>query len=69
MTQISAEEALSLRLAMKGLSTYAETLSVYGTIPSFLDGDDTPWSKAFWLPPTRLEALSHALLQAHARKR
>ena len=45
MTQISAEEALSLRLAMKGLSTYAETLSVYGTIPSFLDGDDTPWSK------------------------
>ena len=45
MTQISVEEALSLRLAMKGLSTYAETLSVYGTIPSFLDGDDTPWSK------------------------
>ncbi len=45
MTQISVEEALNLRLAMKGLSTYAETLSVYGTIPSFLDGDDTPWSK------------------------
>lgn len=45
MTQISCEEALNLRLAMKGLATYAETLSVYGTIPSFLDGDDTPWSK------------------------
>lgn len=45
MTQISVEEALNLRLAMKGLATYAETLSVYGTIPSFLDGDDTPWSK------------------------
>ena len=45
MTQMSCEEALNLRLAMKGLATYAETLSVYGTIPSFLDGDDTPWSK------------------------
>ena len=45
MTQIACEEALGLRLAMKGLATYAETLSVYGTIPSFLDGDDTPWSK------------------------
>jgi propanediol dehydratase large subunit len=45
MTQISCEEALNLRLAMKGLATYAETLSVYGTIPSFMDGDDTPWSK------------------------
>jgi propanediol dehydratase large subunit len=27
--------------------TYAETLSVYGTEPVFVDGDDTPWSKAF----------------------
>ena len=27
--------------------TYAETLSVYGTERSFVDGDDTPWSKAF----------------------
>jgi propanediol dehydratase large subunit len=45
MTQIAVEEALGLRLAMKGLATYAETLSVYGTIPSFMDGDDTPWSK------------------------
>ena len=32
---------------MKGLTTYAETLSVYGTERVFVDGDDTPWSKAF----------------------
>ena len=45
MTQIAVEESLGLRIAMKGLSTYAETLSVYGTVASFMDGDDTPWSK------------------------
>ena len=32
---------------MKGLTSYAETLSVYGTELTFTDGDDTPWSKAF----------------------
>ncbi len=32
---------------MKGLTSYAETLSVYGTERAFVDGDDTPWSKAF----------------------
>jgi propanediol dehydratase large subunit len=47
LTQCSVEEALGLRLAMKGLTTYAETLSVYGTERTFVDGDDTPWSKAF----------------------
>ena len=47
LTQCAVEEALSLRLAMKGLTTYAETLSVYGTERTFVDGDDTPWSKAF----------------------
>lgn len=47
LTQCSVEESLGLRLAMKGLTTYAETLSVYGTERSFTDGDDTPWSKAF----------------------
>jgi len=47
LTQCSVEESLGLRLAMKGLTTYAETLSVYGTERSFVDGDDTPWSKAF----------------------
>lgn len=45
MTQCAVEEGLGLRLAMKGLTTYAETLSVYGTERSFVDGDDTPWSK------------------------
>jgi len=47
LTQCAVEESLGLRLAMKGLTTYAETLSVYGTERAFVDGDDTPWSKAF----------------------
>ena len=47
LTQCAVEEALGLNLAMKGLTSYAETLSVYGTERSFIDGDDTPWSKAF----------------------
>lgn len=47
LTQCAVEESVSLRLAIKGLTTYAETLSVYGTDPAFVDGDDTPWSKAF----------------------
>ncbi len=47
MTQCAIEESMGLRLAMKGLTSYAETLSVYGTERSFVDGDDTPWSKAF----------------------
>ncbi len=47
MTQCAVEERRNLQLAMQGLVTYAETLSVYGTEPVFVDGDDTPWSKAF----------------------
>ncbi|BCX04729.1 MAG: glycerol dehydratase large subunit [Candidatus Roseilinea sp.] len=47
LTQCAIEESMGLRLAMKGLTSYAETLSVYGTERSFVDGDDTPWSKAF----------------------
>src|SRR5437762_5324146 len=46
MTQCAVEERLNLRLAYQGLVTYAETLSVYGTESVFVDGDDTPWSKA-----------------------
>src|SRR5437764_1620230 len=46
MTQCAVEERRNLRLAIQGLVTYAETLSVYGTEPVFVDGDDTPWSKA-----------------------
>ncbi len=47
LTQCAVEESLGLKIAMKGLTTYAETLSVYGTERVFVDGDDTPWSKAF----------------------
>ena len=47
LTQCAVEEALGLRLALLGLTTYAETLSVYGDERAFRDGDDTPWSKAF----------------------
>ncbi|MCB0029088.1 MAG: propanediol/glycerol family dehydratase large subunit, partial [Anaerolineales bacterium] len=47
LTQCAVEEAMGLRLGLKGLTSYAETLSVYGTEQTFVDGDDTPWSKAF----------------------
>jgi propanediol dehydratase large subunit len=45
--QCSSEEAEELQIGMAGFSSYAETVSVYGTERAFLDGDDTPWSKAF----------------------
>ncbi len=47
MTQCAVEERRNLELAVNGLVTYAETLSVYGTEQVFVDGDDTPWSKSF----------------------
>jgi propanediol dehydratase large subunit len=47
LTQCSIEEALELELGLRGLTTYAETVSLYGTERVFIDGDDTPWSKAF----------------------
>jgi propanediol dehydratase large subunit len=47
LTQCSVEERTELELGMRGLTTYAETVSVYGTEEIFVDGDDTPWSKAF----------------------
>jgi propanediol dehydratase large subunit len=47
LTQCSVEEAMELGLGMRGLTTYAETVSLYGTEQVFVDGDDTPWSKAF----------------------
>ena len=47
LTQCSVEEATNLRLGFRGLTSYSETLSVYGTEKAFVDGDDTPWSKAF----------------------
>jgi propanediol dehydratase large subunit len=47
LAQCSVEEATELTLGLRGLTTYAETVSNYGTEAVFLDGDDTPWSKAF----------------------
>lgn len=47
LTQCSLEEATELKLGMLGYTSYAETISVYGTENVFVDGDDTPWSKAF----------------------
>jgi len=47
LLQCSVEEALELELGMRGLTSYAETISLYGTEQVFVDGDDTPWSKAF----------------------
>ncbi len=45
--QCSSEEAEELQIGMAGFTSYAETVSVYGTEKAFTDGDDTPWSKAF----------------------
>jgi len=47
LTQCALEEAFELTIGMRGLTSYAETISVYGTEQVFVDGDDTPWSKAF----------------------
>lgn len=47
LTQCAVEEATELELGIRGFTTYAETLSVYGTEKVFIDGDDTPYSKAF----------------------
>jgi propanediol dehydratase large subunit len=46
LVQCSVEEALELQLGLRGLASYAETVSLYGTEAVFVDGDDTPWSKA-----------------------
>jgi len=46
LVQCSVEEALELEMGMRGLVSYAETISLYGTEQVFIDGDDTPWSKA-----------------------
>jgi len=47
LTQCALEEATELELGMRGITGYAETISVYGTEKVFADGADTPWSKAF----------------------
>jgi propanediol dehydratase large subunit len=47
LTQCALEEATELELGMRGITAYAETISIYGTESVFVDGDDTPWSKSF----------------------
>lgn len=47
VTQCALEESTELELGMRGITGYAETISVYGTEAVFCDGDDTPWSKSF----------------------
>ena len=47
LSQDALEEASELQIGMRGLTAYAETVSVYGTESVFVDGDDTPWSKSF----------------------
>ena len=47
LVQCAVEEAMELEMGMRGLVSYAETVSLYGTEGVFVDGDDTPWSKAF----------------------
>lgn len=47
LSQDALEESIELQLGMRGLTAYAETVSVYGTENVFVDGDDTPWSKSF----------------------
>ena len=47
LSQCAVEEAAELVMGMRGLTHYAETVSVYGTEQVFVDGDDTPWSKSF----------------------
>ena len=47
LSQDALEESIELQLGLRGLTAYAETVSVYGTEKVFVDGDDTPWSKGF----------------------
>ena len=46
LVQCSVEEAMELEMGIRGLVSYAETVSLYGTEPVFVDGDDTPYSEA-----------------------
>ena len=69
LARCAVEEATELMLGMLGITTCAETLSVYGTEKVFIDGDDTPYSKAFlWLRPMLPEALRSVVLRAPDRR-
>lgn len=47
LTQCSMEEALEVKMGMRGITSYAETISLYGTEKTMDDGGDTVWSKGF----------------------
>ncbi|MFC5996303.1 diol dehydratase small subunit [Pseudonocardia hispaniensis] len=47
LTHCALEEPTELELGRRGLTAYTETICGYGTESVFVDGDDTPWSKAF----------------------
>jgi propanediol dehydratase large subunit len=47
LSQCALEEEFELAIGMRGLTSYAETVSIYGAEQVFIDGDDTTWSKAF----------------------
>ena len=47
LIQCASEESEELQIGLAGFTSYAETVSVYGTEAAFIDGDDTPWSKGF----------------------
>lgn len=47
LTQCSMEEALEVKMGMRGITSYAETISLYGTEKAMDDGGDTVWSKGF----------------------
>jgi len=47
LTQCAMEEALEVKMGMRGITSYAETISLYGTEKAMDDGNDTVWSKGF----------------------
>lgn len=47
LTQCAMEESMEVKMGMLGITSYAETVSFYGTEKSMDDGYDTVWSKGF----------------------
>ncbi len=48
LTQCAVEESTELELGMRGLTTYAETISVYGTEQVFVDATTPPGRRLSW---------------------
>ncbi len=47
LTQCAMEEAMEVKMGMRGITSYAETISLYGTEKTMDGGNDTVWSKGF----------------------